>query len=367
MQSKSLSLLALALTGFVGAFNPLSISAAEPEAGFHSLFNGHDLTGWNGNPNLWTVKDGCITGTTGTQGDTKITHNTFLVYTNGDVADFELRLSYRIEKGNSGIQYRSKVVEQGKFGPIVGGYQADFEAGTTYSGILYEERMRGILAQRGQKTVIHDDNGKPKIEVTGSVGDSKVIQSKIKSEDWNDYVVIARGNHLQHFINGLQTVDVTDEQTAKAAKSGVLALQIHAGPAMVVQFKNLRIKKFSSSSAQSDLKSLQGRWTPVEFVAKGKALDADAMKDISVSIKDNTYKSEFSGTQDEGSFKLVEGTTPKAMDISSGGGQSIPAIYEVDGDTFRACYNMEGGSRPSEFKSSEDSDQIYVVYKRKSP
>ena len=235
------------LVRFMAGATPLilctAVLAADVEPGFKSLFNGKDLTGWDGNPKLWSVRDGTITGVTGSDGDTKINHNTFLVWKGGDVADFELRLSYRIEKGNSGIQYRSKVTETGKFGPIVGGYQADFEASKTYSGILYEERGRGILAQRGQKTVIKDADGKHKVEVVGSVGDTKEIQAKIKDEDWNDYVVIARGNHLQHFINGQQTVDIIDEQPAKAAKSGVLALQIHVGPPMVVQFKDVQIKK----------------------------------------------------------------------------------------------------------------------------
>lgn len=220
----------------------LSIQAASVEPGFKSLFNGKDLTGWQGNPDLWSVQEGAITGVT--KADPKLTHNTFLVHTAGDVGNFELRLSYRIVNGNSGIQYRSKVVEQGKFGPIVSGYQADFEAGKTYSGILYEERGRGILAQRGQKTVIKEADGKTKVEVTGQVGKSDEIQAKIKNEDWNDYVVIADGNHLRHFINGVQTVDVIDEQAAKAAKSGVLALQIHTGPPMTVQFKNIRIKQW---------------------------------------------------------------------------------------------------------------------------
>src|SRR5262249_30587892 len=112
--------------------------AADDETAFKSLFNGRNLSGWEGNPKLWSVQDGVITGQTGSDDDTKINHNTFLVWKGGEVADFELRLSYRIVNGNSGIQYRSKVVEQGKFGPIVGGYQADFEAGKTYSGILYE-------------------------------------------------------------------------------------------------------------------------------------------------------------------------------------------------------------------------------------
>lgn len=210
---------------------------------FKNLFNGKDLTGWTGNPDLWSVKDGTITGVT--KADPKLTHNTFLVYTNSVPDDFELRLSYRIEKGNSGIQYRSKVLRQGQFGPIVGGYQADFEAGTTYSGILYEEQGRGILAPRGQKTVIQADPADPKkhkVQSVGAVGKSDEIQAKIKDEDWNDYVIIAKGNHLQHFINGVATVDVVDEHEAKAAKSGVLALQIHVGPPMVVQFKNIQIK-----------------------------------------------------------------------------------------------------------------------------
>ena len=217
-----------------------SIAADED---FTPLFNGKDLTGWQGNPELWSVRDGAITGVT--KADPKLTHNTFLVWTNGTVTDFELRLSYRIVAGNSGIQYRSKVLDPGPFGPIVGGYQADFEAGKTYSGILYEERGRGILAERGQKTVVRADPAnadKTKIEVVGSVGKSEDIQAKIRHEDWNDYVIIAKGNHLQHFINGVLTVDVVDEQPAKAAKSGVLALQIHVGPPMTVQFKNLQIK-----------------------------------------------------------------------------------------------------------------------------
>lgn len=350
------------------------LHAAELEPGFKSLFNGKDLTGWDGNPKLWSVKDGTITGITGSDADTKINHNTFLVWKGGDVADFELRLSYRIEKGNSGIQYRSKVTETGKFGPIVGGYQADFEAGKTYSGILYEERGRGILAQRGQKTVIKEveetkdgkTQKKTKVEVTGSVGDTKEIQAKIKDEEWNDYVVIAKGNHLQHFINGQQTVDVTDDQPAKAAKSGALALQIHVGPPMVVQFKNIRIKKLSGDSAKNDFQQLQGKWIPIEIIADGKKLEDDVIKDILVTIKENSYKTELSNGQDEGTFKLNTSASPKQMDLSSDSGKEIPAIYEVNGDTLKACYTLEGSGRPSEFKSVEDSKAIFVTYKRKT-
>ena len=230
-------LLALTTTLLALASTPLSAA----EEGFTPLFNGTSLDGWEGNTSIWSVQDGTITGQT--KADTGLKHNTFLVWKQGTVGDFELRLSYRIVNGNSGIQYRSKVSEQGPQGPIVAGYQADFEAGKTYSGILYEERGRGILAQRGQKTrITAGADGKTKVETTGSVGKSEEIQAKIKAEEWNDYVVIAKGNHLQHFINGVPTVDVTDEEAAKAAKTGVLAFQVHVGPPMTVQFKNVRIK-----------------------------------------------------------------------------------------------------------------------------
>jgi hypothetical protein len=217
----------------------LLLLAATLHAGEKQLFNGKDLSGWEGNPKLWSVEDGAITGKTADSGETKISHNTFLVWKDGTVGDFELTFKYRIEKGNSGVQYRSKVLEPGPFGPVVSGYQADFEAGQTYSGILYEEKGRGILAQRGEKTEIGDD-GKPK--VTGSVGDSAEIQAAIKHEQWNDYKIVAKGNRVQHFINGKPTADVTDNDAKNAPKEGILALQIHTGPAMVVQFKELVLK-----------------------------------------------------------------------------------------------------------------------------
>ncbi len=214
-----------------------------------TIFNGTDLTGWEGNKDLWSVKDGAITGITppdpANPAKGTIKHNTFLVWKGGTVGDFELTFQYRIEKGNSGIQYRSKELPAGEFGPIISGYQADFEAGKTYSGILYEEKGRGILAKRGEKTTIKPgpDGKKPVVEVTGSVGDSAAIQAAIQDEKWNEYKIVAKGNHVQHFINGMQTIDVTDEDTANAPKEGLLALQIHQGPPMVVQFKNFKMTK----------------------------------------------------------------------------------------------------------------------------
>jgi hypothetical protein len=94
------------------------------------------------------------------------------------------------------------------------------------------------MALRGEKVTFSPENKK---EVVGSVGDSSAIQAAIKANDWNDYAVTAQGPRLQHFINGKQTVDVTDEST-RGAKSGVLALQLHAGDPMTVEFKNIRLK-----------------------------------------------------------------------------------------------------------------------------
>jgi hypothetical protein len=225
-------------------FATLSCASADEK----EIFNGKDLTGWEGNKDLWSVQDGTITGKTpadpANPAKSILKHNTFLVWKAGTVSDFVLTFQYRIEKGNSGVQYRSKELNAGENGPIISGYQADFEAGKTYSGILYEERGRGILAKRGEKTVIKpaaDGGKKAVVEVTGSVGDSAAIQASIKSEDWNEYRIVAKGNHVQHFINGQQTIDVTDEDTANAPKEGLLALQIHAGPPMVVQFKNFKL------------------------------------------------------------------------------------------------------------------------------
>jgi len=226
------------------------LHAAQSEAGFRSLFNGKDLTGWAGRPEHWSVQEGAITGKTTKEKPAK--GNNFLIAKDGEknlvVGDFELRLSYKIVAkndkgfGDSGIQYRSK--ELPDF--VVSGYQANLMVPKPLTGILYEERGRGIIHQLGQKVVIKADPANPqkhKIEQVGSFGKSEEIQKSFKSDDWNDYVIIAKGNHLQHFINGVQTADVTDEDEAHAAKSGILAFQIHAGEPMTVQFKNIRIKE----------------------------------------------------------------------------------------------------------------------------
>ena len=233
MKKSILSLTALAA---------LALHAFAAEDGFKPLFNGKDLTGWDGRKEHWSVEDGALTGTTSKENPAK--GNNFLIAKDGGkdliVGDFELRFSYKFsgDWGNSGVQYRSK--DFGNF--VVGGYQADFEVGTTYSGILYEEKMtRGVMAQRGEKVVWNKEGKK---EVVGKTAKTSAeIQATIKKGDWNEYVVIVKGNHFQHFINGNQTVDVVDQDEKKQVMTGILALQLHAGPVMKVQFKDIRIKQ----------------------------------------------------------------------------------------------------------------------------
>ncbi len=223
----------------------VTLSAAEPKT--ISLFDGKTLDNWDGNPEFWRVEDGTITGQTTLEKPTK--GNTFLIYRGGEFGDFELSLEYKIVGGNSGIQYRSFEVPDNKW--VVGGYQGDFEAGDTYSGINYGERFRGILALRGEQTVLKNgDDGKMKKEVVKKLGDTKEIQSHIRKEDWNTYKITAKGYTFTHEINGVTTSIVTDEHADRRAK-GIIALQLHAGPPMKVQFKNIKLTVLDDGPAVS--------------------------------------------------------------------------------------------------------------------
>jgi len=225
---------AIVLCWSVYSFFVPSLGSAQEE-GFKPLFNGMDLSGWEGRADLWCVEEGAITGRT--TDENKIDRNTFLIYRGGTPGNFELRLKFKIDGGNSGIQYRSRVIDPEAF--VVGGYQADIDAALQYAGINYEEQGRGILALRGQRVVLRGGDAK---EVK-SFGDAAEIGKVILSGQWNDYRIVAQGNQLQHFINGALTAEVIDEDQERRSAEGVLAFQLHTGPAMVVQFKEIFIKE----------------------------------------------------------------------------------------------------------------------------
>jgi len=223
---------------------PKQTAPAEPD-GMKQLFNGKDLAGWEGDTRLWSFREGVVRGETTAEHPTK--GNTFLLWRGGTLEDFELRLSFRIRGGNSGVQYRSKHLpfkESDENRWVVSGYQAEVEDTPGKAGFLYHERGRASLCEVGDKVEIGAD-GKPK--VVGKLGDRAAIGATYKKSDWNDYVIIARGNHLVHYLNGVQTVDVVDNDPQGRLMNGLLALQIHAGPPMVVEFKNVRLKPLAST------------------------------------------------------------------------------------------------------------------------
>ncbi len=224
------------IVAFLSCVLPTTVRslAAEAEGGFTPIFNGKDLTGWEGESGYWSVEDGAITGQTTKQHP--LHHPSYLFWRGGKPADFELRATYRFqgEWGNSGINFRSRELPHWD----VKGYQADMEVGPVCSGTLYECNQRAVMNKRGEKVVI-DENGKR--EVT-TLADSADLQKLIKPNDWNEYVVIARGPEIILKINGVVMTHIIDREKDKAAAEGLITLQIHPGSPMKVQFKNLRIK-----------------------------------------------------------------------------------------------------------------------------
>lgn len=209
-------------------------SAEEPE--FKPLFNGRDLMGWDGDPQLWKVEDGAIVGST--TGPEQLQFNQFLVWrgsgeNDNTVENFELRVKCQLTNGNSGIQYRCKELpEVGKWS--IGGYQFDVVGNPHYLGMLFEERGRGMLAFHGQQVII-DEKGERWL--TGTLP-----AVAAKTGDWHEYTIIAQGNKLIHKIDGQTTTEIIDHQDAKRALKGLVALQLHRGPAMRVAYKDIMLK-----------------------------------------------------------------------------------------------------------------------------
>ncbi len=195
----------------------ISIAADAPAADkgdgkFVPLFNGKDLDGWDGDPELWKVVDGVIRGSTD---EKQIKSNSFLA-TKKPYKNFVLKTKFRLRNGNSGIQYRSKQSPN----YVVGGYQADI-ADDKHMGILYEEKGRGILV-----------NVKP-----------EDVKPHVKAGDWNEYIITANGPQIKQELNGFTTVDYQEKDDVKGAKEGIIALQIHVGPKMQIEFKDVEIQE----------------------------------------------------------------------------------------------------------------------------
>jgi len=226
--------------------------SAGSEKGFVQIFDGKSLKGWEGDLTYWKVENGNLVGEI--TPTTLLKRNQFIIWKDGVTADFELKLEFNITAaGNSGVNYRSEELKDLQY--AMKGYQADFDGAMRYTGQNYEERGRTTLAYRGQKTLIKPlatagplsehikSNAWTETTVTGSVGNSDSLKTKIKSEDWNTLHIIAKGNRLQHYVNDVLMSEVVDEDTVNGKSTGQLGVQVHVGPPMKVQFRNIMFKK----------------------------------------------------------------------------------------------------------------------------
>ncbi len=214
-----------------------SIQGHAQQSEFKPIFDGQSLTGWRGDTEFWRVEDGSIIGETTPEKEIK--KNIFLVWDQGEVDDFELRLKFRVSgtpRANSGIQFRSRQGEDGH----LAGYQADIDRSGTYIGILYDEKTgRGILCQRGQHTTI-DKAGKKNAK---AAGDKDELLAKINLDDWNEYHIRAAGNEFTISINGHVMSRTTDNQPDHFDRKGLLGLQLHVGPPMKIEFRDIQLKR----------------------------------------------------------------------------------------------------------------------------
>jgi len=207
--------------------------AGDDQQGFVSMFNGKDLSGWESKPGGWWVEDGAITSES-TKENPCVKHH-YLYWRGGEPADFILRFQYKLVGGNSGVQIRSQTRPNWD----AWGYQADMEAGRQWTGCLFQHDRGGVV-MRGMKAVIAEDGTRTEQQFASG----EELQKKVKADDWNDYEIIARGSTISLSINGQLMCEVDDRHARLACKQGIIALQMHPGPPMKVQFKNLRIKVF---------------------------------------------------------------------------------------------------------------------------
>ncbi|MES2797022.1 MAG: DUF1080 domain-containing protein [Bacteroidota bacterium] len=249
----SISLLALTV---ISTASCQKQGSKKSEKGFKQIFDGKTLNGWEGDPVYWKVENGSLVGEI--TPETILKRNTFIIWRGGAPKNFELVADVKITKtGNSGINYRSEeLLPDLPF--AMKGYQADIDGANRYTGQNYEERGRTTLAYRGQITKIKEQtdptlktdlkrfqkrNAWQAVDTLGVLGNLDSLKSKIKSEDWNTVKIVAKGNRLQHFVNDVLMADVTDADLINGKSEGLIGVQVHVGPPMKVEYRNIRIKE----------------------------------------------------------------------------------------------------------------------------
>ncbi len=219
---------------------PEAIAGDEP--GFQPIFDGKTLSGWEGNTTYWRAENGAIVGEI--VPSTVIKSNTFIIWRGGTPGDFELKLDYRItEGGNSGINYRSVVVPdlvtpENKF--AMRGYQYDLDGRHRYDGNNYEEKGRLFLAVRGQ--VAHVVGGRPPVVLSSFAQDGDL--AAVATSDWNAVHIIVRGNTTTHILNGRLMSITIDDDAPNRRLDGSIGMQVHVGPPMKVEYRNIRLKRW---------------------------------------------------------------------------------------------------------------------------
>jgi Domain of Unknown Function (DUF1080) len=213
----------------------------DDRTGFESIFDGRTLKGWDGDPAFWRAEGGAIVGQSTAQNP--LEQNTFLIWRGGEPADFELKVQFRMDSTNSGVQIRSVQVppggDVGKW--VLKGYQADIDFENRYTGQIYEERGREFLAMRGQAVYI-PDGGRPKV-IGHLQQTADELKAVIKTNDWNQLHLVARGNTTIQILNGGVMSIVIDDDSKNRALKGLLGFQIHRGPPMKVEFRNIWLKE----------------------------------------------------------------------------------------------------------------------------
>jgi len=214
-------------------------------AGYVQIFDGQSLKDWVGDPSIWRVENGAIVGESTKE---KPVGNSYISYHGFEVKDFDLKLEIKVENGGgSGIQYRSKTglpwrrQRPGEPAPnldwMMTGPQADFwfpvvPATAEFTGQFYSENTPlGIIAWRGQ--VVQTSAGvEPRL--IGNIADRTPLGGYVKVNDWNQYLIMARGGTFIHILNGqLMAVYVDDDPKSSNNQTGLIGIEIESVPCKV--------------------------------------------------------------------------------------------------------------------------------------